>query len=162
MRVKRRNRRWAFVLVIGSALAGCSALGIGGRGTVVGGDVYVGEGAVALTVTTEELASNTVYLEGALRFARLDGPTSLEWPVDDGSGSGSSAADRYVVGVQRSSVKPGDYTLTAWERSCVGTCDQLDPPTSYCSIDFTAMPGETIEILVSFQIPEPCTARRVR
>jgi hypothetical protein len=150
------------VLIVGLALSGCSALGIGGPRTVVGGDVYVGEGAVTITVTTEELAGNAMYLEGALRFARLEGPTPLEWPVDDGSGSGSPADDRYVVGAQRSSVKPGDYTLTAWERSCVGTCDQLDPPTSHCSIEFRAMPGETIEILVSYEIPEPCTAQRVR
>jgi hypothetical protein len=158
----RRNRLAAVVVAIGWAVAGCSALGIGGPGTLAGGDVYVGEGAVTITVTTEQLESGTLYIEGALRYARLDGPSPLEWLVDDGSGSGSGADDRYVVGVQSSSVKPGDYTLTAWERSCSGNCDQLDPPTSHCSIEFRAMPGDAIEILVSYTIPDPCTAERLQ
>jgi hypothetical protein len=148
----------AIAIVVGLVLSGCDWLGIRGPGPLSGGDIYVGEDAATITVTTEQVGC--CYIEGSLRFVRLDGPSSLDWAVDDGSGSGSPAEDRYVVGVQRTSVKPGDYTLTAWERSCSGNCDNLDPPGNYCAIDFAAAPGDTIDILVSFTIPEPCVATR--
>ena len=146
------------VAVFGLVLAGCSALGIR-PDYLSGGDIYVGDDAATITVTTEQLESDTLYIEGALRFARLDGPSSFDWAVDDGSGSGSGADPRYVVGVQTSSVRPGDYTLTAWEQSCSGNCGTLDPPKSHCTLEFTAMPGETVEILVSYTVPEPCVAQ---
>ena len=79
----RRNRRGAFVLVIGLALAGCSVLGLGLNDEVSGGDMYVGEDAATITVTTEQVGC--CYIEGSLRFARLDGPSSFDWAVDDGS-----------------------------------------------------------------------------
>jgi hypothetical protein len=148
------------VLIIGLALAGCSVLGLDLHDDVSGGDVNVGEGAATITVTTEQIGC--CYMEGSLRFARLDGPSSFDWAVDDGSGSDLGADDRFEVGVQTSSVKPGDYTLTSWEQVCDGNCDNLDEPSSHCTLEFAALPGETVEILVSYTVPEPCTAERLR
>jgi hypothetical protein len=150
----------ALVLVIAIVLAGCSWLGIERPGTLSGGDVYVGEDAATITVTTEQVGC--CYMEGSLRFARLEGPSSFDWAVDDGSGSGAAADDRYSIGVQTSSVEPGEYTLTAWEQVCDGNCDNLDPPQGQCTLEFTAMPGDAIEILVTYTIPDPCTAERLQ
>jgi hypothetical protein len=149
-------RRLAVAALLGSVLAGCSWLGIGLPGDLSGSDIYVGSDAARVTVTTEQVGC--CYIEGSLRFARLDGPSSFDWVVDDGSGSGSSMNEAFVVGVQTSSVKPGDYRLTAWEQVCDGNCDNLDPSTSECTLEFTAPPGGVVEILVSFPIPEACTA----
>jgi hypothetical protein len=155
-----RSEGRAVPLVIGLVLAGCSVLGIEPPGTLAG-DVYVGGDAATITVTTEQLESGSVYLEGSLRFARLDGPSSFDWAVNDGSGSRTATGDRHLIGVQTTSVEPGDYFLTAWEQVCDGNCDNLDQPQGHCTLEFTAMPGEVVEILVSYTVPQPCVAERL-
>ena len=154
--MRSRTRVQALGLTTALLLAGCSLLGIRLPGALSGGDIYVGEDAATITVTTEQVGC--CYMEGSLRFAKLDGPSSFDWAVDDGSSGGAAPGDRFVVGRQSSSVKPGDYTLTAWEQVCDGNCGNLDAPTGHCTLEFTALPGETVEILVSYVIPDPCTA----
>jgi hypothetical protein len=151
-----RQLRRALPGILGVVLAGCAFLELDLPHPLSGGDIYVGEDAATITVTTEQVGC--CYIEGSLRFARLDGPSSFDWAVDDGSGGERFVDDRLLVGVQASSVKPGDYTLTAWERTCGGNCDNLDPAQGECTLDFTAEPGQAVEILVTYTIPEPCVA----
>jgi hypothetical protein len=138
-------------------LTGCSVIGLNQFfDPVSGGDVYTGEDAATITVTTEQIGC--CYVEGALRFARLDGRDSFSWAVDDGSGEdpfadASEPPTGFVVGVQRHSVRPGDYTLTAWEQVCNANCDFPEPPTHECRQLFTAPPGGVVDILVTFEIP---------
>lgn len=155
--MSQRLFRRAGIAMLVVALAGCEFLGIKMPGAQSSGDSYVGEDAATITVTTEQVGC--CYIEGSLRFARLDGPSSFGWAVDDGSGRGSAANDRFVVGVQSKSVQPGNYTLTAWERVCSGNCGNLSPPGGWCTVEFTAEPGKSLEILVTYTIPEPCVAQ---
>jgi len=140
-----------------AALAGCSAFGVSLGDDVSGGDVYTGQDATRVIVTTEQIGC--CYMEGSLHFAKLEGRSSFDWDVEDGSGGDEFDPDKpYVAGRQTHSVEPGDYTLTAWEEVCDGNCDYLDGPTNHCSLDFSAAPGETVRIRVTFTIPHPCVA----
>jgi hypothetical protein len=157
----RESGAGARVLVIGLVLAGCSALGLEVPERLSGGDIYVGDDAATITITTKVGGGGSVYIEGALQFAKLEGPSSFDWLVNDGSGTDRGPHGGYIAGVQSSSVKPGEYRLTSWEQVCDGNCGNLDGPQGHCSLEFTAMPGETVEILVTYVIPEPCTAERL-
>lgn len=139
-------------------LGGCSLFGEWPfADDVSGGDVYVGEDAATIVVTAEQIGC--CYVEGSRRFARLDGPSSFDWAVDDGSGGDRSRPDgSFIVGVQMHSVMPGDYVFTAWEEVCDGNCDNLDGPTNHCTLEFTAGPGQEVQILVSFPLGERCVA----
>jgi hypothetical protein len=145
--------------ILGALLSGCTLIGLGPDvpHQVSGGDVYTGDGAVTLTVTTEQVGC--CYVEGSLRFARLEGPSTFDWAVDDGSAADDwDGQGAYLVGRQTSSIEPGDYRLTGWEQVCSGNCQNLDRASNECSLAFSAEPDATIEILVSYTIPDPCIA----
>lgn len=144
--------------MLGVALAGC---GLSVPKPLAGGDIYVGEDAAAVTVRTDQVEGGSVYLEGAQRFLRIDGPSSAQWAVDDGSGGGRPVNGRYLIGMQEISVAPGDYTLTAWERVCDGSCANLDEPHGHCTLAFTADPGRTVTVLVTYTVPDPCAVEVV-
>lgn len=150
-----RLRLAMLIVGLAVALSACSGLERLFVDDLSGGDVYVGEDAASITVITEQ--TGCCYMEGALRFARLDGPSSFDWAVDDGSGGDDVRRDgTFTVGVQKHSVMPGAYTLTTWEQVCGGNCDNLDEPTSHCSLDFTAAPRGKVEIRVTFPVGQAC------
>jgi hypothetical protein len=142
MNMALRVARLAVVVGLAIGLGACSLVSLGRPGPLRDSDQYHGPDAATVIVKTAQI--DCCYIEGALRFARLDGPTGFEWAVDGGQ--------------QELTLKPGKYTLTEWEQVCDGNCGILDPPTNHCTIDFSAAPRATLEILVSFPIPEPCVA----
>ncbi len=155
LRVKRVQAP-LIAMAMSLVVAGCSVFGIPIFDDGSGGDVYTGDGSATIIVTTEQIGC--CYMEGSLRFAKLDGPSSFDWDVDDGSGGSGDIRESFVIGKQRHSVMPGAYILTAWEEVCDGNCDYLDGPTNHCNLAFDAPPGATVRIRVSYTIPEPCVA----
>ncbi len=143
-------------MILSIVLGGCAYFLPGTPvGPVSPGEMYQGGDAATVNVITEQVGC--CYIEGSLRFARLDGPTTIEWAVDDGSGSGV-VGEIYHVGHQAITVEPGDYTLTEWEEVCDGNCGMLDGATNHCTLDFSAEVGATLEIAVSFPLGKPCVA----
>ena len=92
-------------------------------------------------------ASGEVYIEGTLKFTRIDGPTALTWQVNAWTGEDGP------IGIET-----GSYSIAFWERPCDGNCDYLDPEVSRCSADFEARPGDEVIVEARFPMHQPCSA----
>ena len=158
-----RYRYAAIALAIAMTMGGCSLLEVLAPGPrlapyLPAGPLYDGDDAATLVVETRQ--EGCCYIEGAQRYVLLDGPTEVEWAVDDGSGSRDDPED-FLVGSQSLQIQPGHYVLTEWERVCGGNCgpDFIGDPQNQCSIGFEVLAGARIEMQVVFRIfePGPCT-----
>jgi hypothetical protein len=160
MRIRRGGPALMGAIGLAVLLSACSAWPFAERLPQVlpSAPLYTGSDAATITVRTTQVGC--CYIEGSLRFARLDGPTSREWAVDDGS-SRVLDADTYLIGVQRVAVNPGHYTLTAYERVCSGNCDPefLEDPANQCSLEFDVAAARETIIDVTFPIPDVCSVR---
>jgi hypothetical protein len=118
---------------------------------------YEGPDAATLVVLGTDIGC--CYVEGSLHFARLEGPTTREWKMDQPLPLGSTGPnDPMEVGSRALRIRPGEYVANFWQRPCDGNCDNLDPIVSQCRATFTARPSEHLRIDVSFPLDQQCTA----
>lgn len=146
--------QWIVAVAIAILLVGCSPHGSTGAGSRL-----VGHGPAHLTVIGFDVGC--CYVEGSLHFARLQGPTTREWGMDQPLPR-ASAFDPNApreVGRETFDLNPGDYTATFWQRPCDANCGNLDPVASQCSVTFGAEAGVSIRIDVTFPLQKPCTAQ---
>lgn len=121
------RRAAAFAAVV--ALAGC------------GGQTPV---AVRAVLEVEQrFERGAVYVEGALSYVAVDGPTSEERRLEHGRAEIELA--------------PGRYELRSWQRPCDGNCDSLDPPTDECSAKFEAHDGARLRASIVVRPGEGCS-----
>lgn len=63
---------------------------------------------------------------------------------------GAVVLDRIVPGEGgKERLPPGDYVLSAYYRACDGSCDVLDPPESFCSVDAVLAPRGNLQLVIS-------------
>jgi hypothetical protein len=117
------------------ALAACAAVA-GGCG-----DDEAASGGPARLIVRERLPPGPVYVEGSVAFLELrtaEGGTPLfAGPVTDGR---EVRGDEPLLDRR---LPAGDYHLLSFQRPCLGTCAQLDPPEDRCTADLALRPGET-------------------
>lgn len=94
------------------------------------------DGAVIETTASDD--AMTPGVEGSVLFVRMvhDGGTTVldrpfDWPADE----------------QR--ISPGRYDLTAYWRTCVGNCSNLDGEDRFCEHDVTVAAGGRIRVGIS-------------
>ena len=151
----RLRVRWITATVVATLLlAGCSPSGLTGASSRPGV-----RGPSTLTVIGYDVGC--CYIEGSLHFARLQGPTTREWQMDQPLPlpPGSDPNAPREVGSETFDIDPGDYTATFWQRPCNGNCGILDPIESQCRVTFGAQAGVAIRIDVRFPVQKQCTAR---
>jgi hypothetical protein len=134
-----RGVRSLFALASGSLLfVGCGVV-VPSPGPQTSPPTYGGEDAATLRVSVQE---NCCYVEGAVEVMELSGSTTAEWSVEESS---------------EARLAPGAYTLTAYEQVCNGNCGQLSPPSGHCAVDMNLAAGESVDVMVIFHHPEPCS-----
>jgi hypothetical protein len=90
------------------------------------------------------------YTEGALHFARFEGPTNGEESLDGGADRGNTLRDPIPLGLKSFELAPGHYVMSVWARPCDGNCGNLDPPTDGATAEFDVLSGRDLSILVEF------------
>ena len=116
-------------LLIALALLGAAC----GSSAAPGTDGTVSAPADGRLVVTEQGKEPCCYVEGYIRFLRIE------------SGSGTVFDGRWEDGTAFTRTLPaGEYRVTRYLRPCDGNCTLLDPPSERCSIRIpVGGPGET-------------------
>lgn len=83
------------------------------------------------------------YIEGAMTYVSLSGPTMLDGrPFKDGD---------------ELSLAPGHYSLTLYHRPCNVNCDfLLDAPRGHCTTDLDVVSGSKLRAMILWRIEGPC------
>jgi hypothetical protein len=77
-------------------------------------------------------------IEGAAQFLKATTP------------QGTVVLDRIVSqDGDQERLPAGEYVLTAYYRTCDGSCNVLDPPHSFCSVDAVLEPNDTLQLVVN-------------
>ena len=96
------------------------------------------------------------YVEGAVRFAQVDGqpiPFTLQDNELSRGINFAETADAHLIGIRSLKLKPGHHRLTVWERPCVGWCNVLDEPVNFAEAEFEIAAGQTLPLSVVFGGP---------
>lgn len=135
------------LITVAALLVG--ACGIGDDETAPGAAPDTG----TLRVEREHGEGGPIGLEGSVAFARVeasDGEVVAEEGFDapdhgDGMYGYPQALDL--------DLEPGSYTLHAYQRSCDGTCDSLDPPVEdyTCEADLEVEAGSKATATVTIE-----------
>lgn len=102
-------------------------------------------GSLVVTAVQRPPEDGRVYVEGAREQVVLRDGSGREVARDLGSGR-----------LRLDDVPPGDYTLEAALRPCVGSCGALDPPTDQCSTALRITAGAERRAHVVFLIGASC------
>lgn len=106
-----------------------------------------------LHVEREDAGGGPIGLEGSVAFARItsgDGGVAVEEGFDaPDHGNGTYGYPRSL----NVDLDPGSYTLHAYQRSCDGTCDSLDPPAERysCQADLDLKAGSEATATIAIE-----------
>ena len=125
-----------------AALAGCGLF------------PFQDEGSATIVIDVQQ--TGCCYIEGAMHYARLDGPVSGELSLEGGvDGAGElDFAEPFPIGRKQLTVVPGHYELSVWARPCDGNCENLDPPTDEAATEFDVGDDEVRVVSVDFVLGE--------
>jgi len=88
-----------------------------------------------LRVRERTIDTGAVYIEGAYQYVTVRRTSDRRVVHRRRSANGLSARLR---------LPPGYYRVESWTRSCVGTCEQLDPPSGRCRGSFRVRGGRYV------------------
>ena len=80
---------------------------------------YPAPDAATVVIRTQQVGC--CYIEGALHYGRLDGPTRGEFSLDGGAELGGDLRDPIPIGEMSLTIAPGHYELTVGSGSATGT-----------------------------------------
>jgi len=124
------------VVTLALAVSGCSSL--------TPSDAPPPGALVRVTVVVPDGAG--LYIEGAVRYLRITGPTlDTRLRLNDGAPTAIS-----VPGGQ-------SYRLESWARPCGGNCGNLEPATDRCTGTFPFAGGHTTAIEITAPPGKACT-----
>ena len=101
-----------------------------------------------LRVTERFIESPTMYVEGAVEYVSVQ-------RVSTGALVLKRRFDLGEIRLTRR-LPAGRYLLTSWTRSCSGTCENLDPPTSSCKRVVRVRGGKTRRVTIVSQVGQHC------
>lgn len=122
--------------------------------TVVASGCTGAPAAERAQIQIRTLRTGCCYIEGALAFGRLAGPTGGEFSLEDNVARAAPQDPEAlrIIGIRTYELAPGHYTLDVWERVCNGNCDELENPTSQAAAEFDLANGEALLIEVTFPL----------